>query len=115
MVRATFVMEQHLGHQTYYQNIRSFIESSPLIQSSWVPVTYTDANNFWQNIAALPPHLRGTLTGRRQVQHGLEQTTSDVAFFNTQVPAVLGGKFTRRQPYAISTDLTPIQYDQVSL
>ena len=26
MVRATFVMEQHLGHQTYYQNVRNVVQ-----------------------------------------------------------------------------------------
>jgi glycosyltransferase involved in cell wall biosynthesis len=115
MLRATFVMEQHLGHQTYYQNVRSFVESGARIQSTWVPVTYTGDNGIWDRIPALPPHIRGTLRGRQEVRQGLAHVVSDVVFFNTQVPAVLGGSVTRQQPYAISTDLTPIQYDQVSL
>jgi glycosyltransferase involved in cell wall biosynthesis len=115
MVRATFVMEQHLGHQTYYQNMRSFIEAGAQIQSTWVPVTYVGDSGIWDRIPALPPHIRGTLRGRQQVQQGLAHSNSDVVFFNTQVPAVLGGNIARRRPYTISTDLTPIQYDQVSL
>jgi glycosyltransferase involved in cell wall biosynthesis len=115
MVHATFVMEQHLGHQTYYQNMRNFVEGSTQIQATWVPVTYTEANGFWERLDFIPSHIRGTLSGRKQVHVGLGQVTSDVVFFNTQVPAVLGRKKAQRQPYMISTDLTPIQYDQVSL
>ncbi len=115
MVRATFVMEQHLGHQTYYQNIRSFVDDDAQIQANWVLVTYTHTNGVWEHIAFLPQRIRGILNGRKQVQTGLNQIDSDVVFFNTQVPSVLEGKLAPRRPYAISTDLTPIQYDQVSL
>jgi glycosyltransferase involved in cell wall biosynthesis len=115
MARVTFIMEQHLGHQTYYQNIRSFVETSDQVQATWVPVTYSGSSGLWDRVKALPSHIRGTLRGRQEVRQGLAHATSDVVFFNTQVPAVLGGNLTRRYPYTISTDLTPIQYDQVSL
>jgi glycosyltransferase involved in cell wall biosynthesis len=115
MVRATFVMEQHLGHQTYYQNIRAFVDNDTQVQATWVLVTYEHTNGVWEHITFLPQRIRDTLTGRHQVQIGLKQTASDVVFFNTQVPAVLAGKLAQRRPYAISTDLTPIQYDQFSL
>jgi len=115
MVRATFVMEQHLGHQTYYQNIRAFVDNDAQIQAAWVLVTYTNTNGIWEHITVLPQRVRDVLSGRKQVQTGLKQTDSDIVFFNTQVPALLGGKMAQRRPYVISTDLTPIQYDQFSL
>src|SRR5947207_13533784 len=111
MVRATFVMEQHLGHQTFYQNIRAVIDSDTQVQATWVLVTYENTNGVWEHMTFLPQRIRDTLSGRKQVQTGLHQTTSDVVFFNTQVPSVLGGKLAQRRHYAISTDLTPIQYD----
>lgn len=114
MIRATFVMEQHLGHLTYYRNLQSFVGESHDVQATWIPVTYTDPDGFWERVPLIPAHIRGTLCGRRQVRDGLTQSPGDVAFFNTQVPAVLGGNLTRRQPYVISTDVTPIQYDQMS-
>src|SRR3954470_11486185 len=89
MVRATFVMEQHLGHQTYYQNIRAFVDNNAQIQASWVLVTYENTNSVWEHITFLPRRIRDTLGGREQVQTGLHQTPSDVVFFNTQVPSVL--------------------------
>src|SRR6266511_3729777 len=111
MVRATFVMEQHLGHQTNYQNIRAFADNNAQIKATWVLVTYKNTNAIWEHITVLPQRIRDTLSGRKRVQTGLKQTASDVVFFNTQVPSVLGGKMAQRRPYAISTDLTPIQYD----
>jgi glycosyltransferase involved in cell wall biosynthesis len=113
-IRATFVMEQHLGHSTYYQNVQRFVDAATDIQATWVLVTYTHPGGLWERLTFLPARIRGTLRGRAQVRRGLSQTTSDVVFFNTQVPAALGGWLTRRQPYVISTDLTPIQYDQLS-
>lgn len=107
-------MEQHLGHLTYYRNLQNFIANSSQIQATWIPVTYTNPGSFWERMPLLPAHIRGTLCGRNQVRVGLAQSTSDVVFFNTQVPAALGGNLTRQQPYVISTDLTPIQYDQMS-
>jgi glycosyltransferase involved in cell wall biosynthesis len=107
-------MEQHLGHQTYYHNLQRFVDQSSQIKAHWVPVTYTQAGTIWDHFAFLPTHIRGTLRGRTEVRQGLSQTHSDVAFFNTQVPAALGGSLVPRQPYVISTDITPIQYDQMS-
>src|SRR3954468_8079087 len=98
MVRATFVMEQHLGHQTYYQNIRAFVDNDAHIQATWVLVTYTNTNGIWEHITVLPQRIRDILSGRKQVQAGLKQTTSDIVFFNTQVPSLLGGKIARQRP-----------------
>lgn len=113
MTRLTFVMEQHLGHLTYYQNLRRFVELQTQLQTSWIPITYSQSNSLWARLPELPHNLRGTFEGRSQVREALAATTSDVVFFNTQVPAVLGGSLTRRQPYVVATDITPIQYDQM--
>lgn len=115
MLRVAFVMEQHLGHQTYYQNIRRFIEADPFIQPTWVPVTYNVPGGVIEKLSVLPRHLRGTLRGRQQVRAGLRHAPVDLVFFNTQVPAALaGGLALSRSKYVIATDLTPIQYDTLS-
>jgi len=114
-------MEQHLGHRTFYQNLRRFVdqqtleipEASRVVQPRWVEVTYEQPGGSWERLRFLPPRWRGTLRGRVQVRDGLAGAPWDVAFFNTQVPAVLGGAVARQRPYVISTDITPIQYDRM--
>ncbi len=113
MLRATFVTEQHLGHYTYYQNLRQFIDVDDQIEAAWLPVTYSHPTSIGHRLPLLPAHIRGTLQGRAQIREGLAHRASDVVFYNTQVPAALAGKFRDRHPYVVSTDLTPIQYDQL--
>jgi len=112
MVRAAFVMEQHIGHRAYYENLRRFIDQSSQIEVSWVQVTYEYAG-ILARLSILPDNLRGTMSGRNEVQKGLQKLSYDVALFNTQVPAVIGGSIVRRKPYILSTDITPIQYDRM--
>ncbi len=113
MISATFVMEQHLGHRSYFQNLRRFIDPSELVDVNWVNVTYKQSKTIWNHIPLLPEKLRGPIIGRAQARQGLREKPADVALFNTQVPAVLGGRMVRQQPYVICTDITPIQYDQM--
>lgn len=113
MIQATFVMEQHIGHRSYYENLRRYVDKSTLIRSEWVEVTYE--STWGQNDAFrfLPKKLRGSLEGREQVRRGLKRANSDISFFNTQVPAALSGRFISKTPYVLSTDITPRQYDRV--
>lgn len=111
MIRATFIMEQHLGHRSYYENLRQVVDQCPLIEPTWVPVTYAQTDSLWERLPLLSPHVRGTLAGRMQVKQGLRQPT-DIFLFNTQVPAVLGGSIDK--PYVLATDITPLQYDQMA-
>ncbi|MCP4427757.1 MAG: glycosyltransferase family 4 protein [Chloroflexi bacterium] len=114
MIKATFVMEQHIGHRSYYENLRGFIDAVPHLEASWVEITYEQPGAIWNRWPLLPESIRGTLSGRKQVREGLRQNRADVALFNTQVPGALGGQLTRRQPYVLCTDITPIQYDQMA-
>lgn len=109
--RATFVMEQHLGHRTFYLNLRRFIESMEL-ETHWVEVTYAESGQAWDR-TPVPHRLRAALRGRTQIRAGLAQADTDIVFFNTQVPAVIGAGASKR-PYVVSTDITPIQYDRMA-
>ena len=115
MINVTFLMEQHIGHQTFCQNLRRFIEPSTQLNSKWVDITYyTEPGYIWERYPVLPAQIRGSLTARMQVRNGLRQAPYDVALFNTQVPAVLGSAFLKKKkPYVIATDITPIQYDEM--
>jgi len=112
-IRSVFVMEQHIGHRTYYENLRRFVDRQPEIDATWVPITYSQPDSIWERRLRLPSNLQGTLVGRSQVRRGLELEPYDVALFNTQVPAALAGRLVRKQPYVLCMDITPVQYDQM--
>lgn len=113
MTIATFVMEQHIGHRAFYENLRRFIDPAQHIQADWVEVTYNQPPSGIWDYLPLSEHIRGTLRGRAQVRNRLKNGQYDVAFFNTQVPALLGGQLVKNRPFVLCTDITPIQYDQM--
>lgn len=103
MLHATFIMEQHIGHRSFYQNLRQYVDQAPQLKARWTAVTYERPDSVLS---------RGVLAGQMQVLRGLRKRPSDVILFNTQVPAALVGGLIRR-PFVICTDITPIQYDQM--
>lgn len=114
MVRAIFLMEQHIGHRTYYENLRRFAEHERDLQCIWVPITYKNSSRLLDLAPGLSSHVRGSLHGALQVRRALDSNAYDVAFFNTQVPAMMGTGQVQRRPYVIATDITPLQYDQMA-
>jgi glycosyltransferase involved in cell wall biosynthesis len=110
-MRVSFIMEQHLGHRSYYQNLRHFIDENSQIEATWTQVTYAKQNTLLGRLPGLPAYLRGSFAGRAQVRNALQELPYDIAVFNTQVPAALAGDLVRQKPYVLCTDITPIQYD----
>ena len=113
MINATFLMELHIGHRVYYENLRRFIDSTPKLSAEWVEITYHDRKSFWHRLPFLPAGARGTCVGWSQTRQGLKKS-ADVFFFNTQVPAALAGNLVKRRPYVLATDITPVQYDRMA-
>jgi glycosyltransferase involved in cell wall biosynthesis len=115
MVRALFIMEQQVGHHTFYQNLRPFVDADSRLAASWAEITYYEAGGLWERLNFLPGTLRGTLRGRAQTRAALAGLPHDVTFYNTQVPDALGGALARRRPYVLCTDITPMQYDRMGI
>lgn len=109
-LRVTFVLERHLGHQTFADNLRDHVVGDDTVDATFVDVTYAATTAFWERLP-IGDQVRGALRGRRQIRTGLRNRRRHVTFFNTQVPAVLGGRAARRGPYVLCTDITPVQYD----
>ena len=82
MVRVTFVMEQHVGLYTYYENLRHYIDAESEIEASWVPVTYYRPGDFWGRTRLLPAGVRASLIGRSQVRQGIARANGDAERFN---------------------------------
>jgi glycosyltransferase involved in cell wall biosynthesis len=115
--RATvaFVMEQHLGHRTFADNLRTSLPADIDLDVRWVPVTYSAAPPLPGPLARLAPtSVVSALAGRAEVRRGIDATRADVVVCNTQVPAALGGRVVRSRPYVVITDVTPVQYDRMA-
>lgn len=110
ILRAAFVLERHLGHQTFADNLRRHVGGDPTVRATWIDVTYAPSGGVLDRLP-IGGRVRGTVHGRGEVRSGLRHTTADVTFFNTQVPAVIAGRMARRGPYVLCTDITPLQYD----
>jgi glycosyltransferase involved in cell wall biosynthesis len=111
ITRALFIFEKHLGHRTYYENTRRFIELDDSIVPFWHEVTY------WQDGGAverlpllLPAAVKSRMRGVVQVRRAF-RTPADVALFNTHVPATFALDWLGRIPCVVATDITPLQYD----
>ena len=113
-LRATFVMEQHIGHQSYYQNLRRYVDQQPEVVPHWVEITYKHSGFFGKTLGFLPEHLQGTLVGMTQVFRGLAQKSRDISVYNTQVPASFTLGLVGWNPIVLCMDITPRQYDTMA-
>ncbi len=113
-VVVTFVLEQHLGHQTYADSLRSVLGHRRDLDATWSALTYESPPTSLLGRLPVPEPLRSRLRGREEVRIALRSRTADVNVFNTQVPAALGGRLARSVPYVVITDVTPVQYDEMA-
>lgn len=111
-IRIAFVLEQHVGHRTYSDNLRQAIASRSDIIPTWVPIDYSASRSWWERLPNAS--VRAALRGHLEVRAGLVDAGHEVCVFNTQVPAVLGGRAATRLPYLLCTDVTPVQYDAMA-
>jgi glycosyltransferase involved in cell wall biosynthesis len=112
-LEAVFIMEQHIGHRSYYLNLRRHIDLQSKVQARWVEVTYEQNGVFGTALKLLPKRLGGPLAGSSQEIQGLRRPY-DIAVFNTQVPAALSLGRANRKPAVLCLDITPLQYDQMA-
>lgn len=110
---AAFVLERHLGHDTFAANLRRQIERGPDADAVWIDVRYERSTAPWERLP-LGGAVKGMLRGRSEVRRGLRDVRREVTFFNTQVPAVIGGRAARARPFVVCTDITPVQYDRMA-
>jgi glycosyltransferase involved in cell wall biosynthesis len=112
-VRAAFILEQHLGHQTFADNLRAASASHSDVDATWIPIRYQQTGG-WAERVPMPSGLRSVLRARAEIAAGLRTGPVDIRVFNTQVPAVIGPRAARARPYILITDVTPIQYNQMA-
>ena len=113
-MRVAFLMEQHIGHRTFYLNLRRHISIDPRLDSRWVEISYYQDNGGIEKSPIIPASLKGDLRGFLQTRQGLKKFPADVVFVNTHVPATFILDHLQDQPTILCTDITPIQYDSMA-
>ena len=99
-----FIIERHVGLDTYGDSIRRAVTGDQRIEAVWRPITYEAKPGRLAN--RLPPALRGVVSGRAEVRRALGVRCSARCFMSQQA-AVLAGRRGRRRPFVILMDDTP--------
>lgn len=109
--RVLYVMEQTLGHITHTKNLQGLVPRDGVLQPEFLLIPYETRRRLpgWSNWTIRAGVCAGGQLARRQLRSG----SPDVAFFHTQVPAVLLGPWMRWMPSVVSIDATPKQYDEL--
>jgi hypothetical protein len=113
-LRISFVMEQVLGHISWYENLRSAMASFDGIDARWITTKLFDNRGLIERLPGLPASLRASARALADVRGGLNGVQSDVLFFNTQKPAAFAQAQMLRTPTMLMTDVTPVQYDRMA-
>ncbi len=111
-LRASFVMEQVLGHVSHYRTLRAVLDADASVDPRWIEVTYEGAGRL-ERMSAVPAPVRSTARGFLQVREGLSASKPDAVLFHTQKPAVFQWDVMARTPTVLSLDVTPKQYDDL--
>jgi glycosyltransferase involved in cell wall biosynthesis len=91
-------MEQTLGHQTHYLNLRRQEAIVTGCKPHWLPVQYRDGRMPWT--------VTGSLAARRALKRLLPEV--DAIFMHTAILAPLTADFFGRYPAILSADGTPL-------
>ncbi len=142
--RFAFVVEQTLGHVTYYQTLRTVIDGDPSVAGSWYPITYPFRSGGHARSGtrrgALAVGLEDTRREARRIlgrvvaaheydawtawasarawqalRHDRASSQYDALFFHTHPTTLLCAPLMRRVPAVISLDVTPAQYNTIGV
>ena len=109
-----FIMEQVLGHITWYQNLREAVTGLNSVDANWVETTLFDKRGVIEQLPGVPGYVRAGVRARLDVRRALGRTQADVLVFNTQKPAIFCQPEMRRIPTILMTDVTPFQYARMA-
>jgi glycosyltransferase involved in cell wall biosynthesis len=107
-------MEQHVGHVTYYRNLRELVAGQPDVAPTWLPIPFG-----LHGPTRLVPLLRSNWSvraswrARRALRAALAARPHDAVVFNTTLTAHFSLGLMRRLPAIVSLDATPIVFDRI--
>jgi glycosyltransferase involved in cell wall biosynthesis len=111
--RVGFVMEENVGHTSWYQNLRDAVDALDVADADWVRTTLFNTGGHIERLPGLPKFVRSGLRAYIDVRTGLRHRQHDVLFFNTQRTAMFSQWAMLHTPTILMTDVTPLQYDRM--
>jgi glycosyltransferase involved in cell wall biosynthesis len=113
-LRIGFVMEQVLGHVTWYQNLRQAVTALNEVEARWVETRLFDPQGRLERLPILPSYVKASARAWLDVHRGLRAWPHDVLVFNTHKAAALCQWQMLHTPTMLMTDVTPLQYDRMA-
>ncbi|MGH2355433.1 MAG: glycosyltransferase family 4 protein, partial [Chloroflexota bacterium] len=116
-LRIGFVMEQVLGHVTWYQNLRRAVDAvgaTAGVEARWVETKMWECDGRLERLPGVPSFVKASGRALLDTQRGLRGWPYDVLLFNTQKAAALCQWQMLRTPTLLMTDVTPAQYDRMA-
>lgn len=113
-LRIGFVMEQVLGHVTWYRNLRAAVTELGTVEARWVETAMFDGRGLLERLPGLPGFVRASGRALLDARRGLRGQPCDVLLFNTQKAAAFCQWQMLRTPTILMTDVTPLQYDRMA-
>lgn len=112
-LRIGFVMEENVGHTTWYQNLRGAVGTLEEVEAQWIGTTLYNPRGLVERLPAVPGFVRGGARAYLDARAGLRNWPCDVLLFNTQKTAMFSQWDMLRTPTILMTDVTPLQYDRM--
>lgn len=112
-LKICFIMEQHLGHRAYCDNLRAAISGNRKIDYTWNEITYFPEKGTISKIPFPRTNLMSKLYGAWQVRRALTDS-ADITFFHTHIAAGFALDWMKKALSVVSTDITPLQYDALA-
>ena len=108
------VMEQTLGHQTHYRNVRSYIDQNWPYGIDWIEIPFITSG--WQRYVPVWNHwsVNASCRSRRRLAKLLDPKP-DLVFFHTQTTSLFCCDLMKRVPSVISLDATPMNLERLGL
>lgn len=103
-----FIMFTEVGLKTQYLNWRNALTKDTGISPVWIAISWWEEGGAIERLPLLPNGVKARLRGQAQLRQGLENAPFDALFIGSNM-VYIGQNQLARQPYFITTDVTPKQ------
>jgi glycosyltransferase involved in cell wall biosynthesis len=108
-LRLGFVMSTEVGWKTQYLNWRDGLTPALGVDPEWIVINWWDQSGLLENLPLMPPGMKARIRSHIELRAGLTKGPFDALFIGVGHVLHGGQRLLARQPYFITSDVTPIQ------